>query len=92
MVQNARAKMESKGLDAIVANDVSRSDSGFDSDANEIMILLHDQPGDTKYPLMSKIDAAHKILDQVVRLRASRLERENKTAAASVQRDSNSSS
>jgi phosphopantothenoylcysteine decarboxylase/phosphopantothenate--cysteine ligase len=92
VLQNARQKMESKGLDAIVANDVSQSDSGFDSDTNEIVILTHDQPGEIKFPLLSKVEAAHKILDQVVRLRSNHFASEKRTAAASLQKESNASS
>jgi phosphopantothenoylcysteine decarboxylase/phosphopantothenate--cysteine ligase len=38
-VELARRKLEQKGLDAIVVNDISRSDIGFDVDANEVTIL-----------------------------------------------------
>lgn len=40
--QNAIAKMRKKNLDAIVANDVSRTDIGFESDDNEVRILFSD--------------------------------------------------
>ena len=36
---NARAKLEAKGVDFLVANDVSRADIGFGSDANEVVVL-----------------------------------------------------
>jgi phosphopantothenoylcysteine decarboxylase/phosphopantothenate--cysteine ligase len=39
---NAREKMRRKNLDAIVANDVSRSDIGFDSDSNEVRVYFSD--------------------------------------------------
>jgi phosphopantothenoylcysteine decarboxylase/phosphopantothenate--cysteine ligase len=39
---NALAKMRRKNLDAIVANDVSRSDIGFDSDSNEVRVHFSD--------------------------------------------------
>ena len=38
----AREKMRRKNLDAIVANDVSRDDIGFDSDDNEVLVLFSD--------------------------------------------------
>ena len=38
-VERARAKLERKGLDAIVVNDISRADIGFDSDQNEVTIV-----------------------------------------------------
>lgn len=70
VLTNAREKLVAKDLDAIVANDVSRSDSGFDSDMNAITILSRDTQNAQEFPLMPKLDAAHHILDEVVRLRA----------------------
>lgn len=40
---NARMKLEAKGCDLIVANDVSRSDIGFDSDENEAFLVFKDR-------------------------------------------------
>jgi phosphopantothenoylcysteine decarboxylase/phosphopantothenate--cysteine ligase len=40
--QNAIGKMRKKNLDAIVANDVSRADIGFESDDNEVRIFFSD--------------------------------------------------
>jgi phosphopantothenoylcysteine synthetase/decarboxylase len=40
---NARAKLEKKGCDLIVANDVSRSDIGFDSEENEALLVFKDR-------------------------------------------------
>ena len=69
LIANARAKLSSKQVDAIVANDVSRRDSGFDSEMNTISILSRDRETPLEYPKMSKIEAANRILDEVVRLR-----------------------
>jgi phosphopantothenoylcysteine decarboxylase/phosphopantothenate--cysteine ligase len=69
LLANAREKLTAKGLDAIVANDVSREDSGFDTENNAIVILVRDQTDPIELPLMSKLAAAHRILDEVVRLR-----------------------
>jgi len=41
-LENARQKLSSKTLDAIVANDVSREGVGFDSDRNAVTIITHD--------------------------------------------------
>lgn len=69
LVQNAEEKLHKKNLDLIVVNDVSRGDIGFQSDWNEVKIL--GRGGDcTEIPRMSKEDLAHKILDQIVALRA----------------------
>ena len=53
IVRHAMAKMKKKRLDAIVANDVSRTDIGFESDDNEVRILFSD--GEVReLPLASK--------------------------------------
>jgi phosphopantothenoylcysteine decarboxylase / phosphopantothenate---cysteine ligase len=69
LISHAREKLVGKGLDAIVANDVSREDAGFDSENNAVVILLHDNPQPIELPLMSKLETAHRILDEVVKLR-----------------------
>lgn len=69
VLKNARDKMNAKHLDAIVANDVSRSDGGFDSAQNAVTILSRDSSTPLQFPMMSKLDAAHRILDEIVRLR-----------------------
>jgi phosphopantothenoylcysteine decarboxylase / phosphopantothenate---cysteine ligase len=69
---HAREKLISKQLDAIVANDVSAPGAGFDSENNAMIILFRDQTETVDLPLMSKVEAAHRILDQVIKLRTSR--------------------
>jgi phosphopantothenoylcysteine decarboxylase / phosphopantothenate---cysteine ligase len=71
LLRNAREKLIGKSLDAIVANDVSRADAGFDSDNNAVTILLRDHSSPIELPLMSKIEVAHRILDEVAKLRQS---------------------
>ena len=67
LIQNARAKMKSKGLDMIVANDITAADAGFSSDDNRVAIL--DGEGVTeRLPLMSKYDVGVEILDRVRRI------------------------
>ena len=68
LLTHALAKLADKGLDAIVANDVSRTGAGFDSENNAVTILLRDNPP-VELPLMSKLEIAHRILDEVVKLR-----------------------
>lgn len=70
LLKHARAKLVSKGLDAVVANDVAREDAGFDSENNAVVILLRDDPQPVELPLMSKLEIAHRILDEVVKLRS----------------------
>jgi len=68
VLDNARDKLRSKNLDVIVANDVSRSDSGFDTQTNAITILTRNQEA-LELPLMSKREAADRILDTIINLR-----------------------
>ena len=70
LLGNAREKLMVKNLDAIVANDVSRNDSGFDSAMNAITIITRETQTPVQLPLMTKLDAAHCILDEIIRLRA----------------------
>ena len=67
-VAHGRDKLARKGLDAVVVNDISRPDIGFDADANEVTIVTAD--GETAVPRAPKPDVARAILDTVVRLRA----------------------
>jgi phosphopantothenoylcysteine decarboxylase/phosphopantothenate--cysteine ligase len=67
VIVNAREKLRSKNLDAIVANDVTREDSGFDSPTNAITIITATDSVDL--PVMSKREAADRILDVIVGLR-----------------------
>jgi phosphopantothenoylcysteine decarboxylase/phosphopantothenate--cysteine ligase len=69
LLTNAHAKLVEKDLDAIVANDVSGEGSGFDSENNAVVILLRDDQQPIELPLMSKLEIAHRILDEVVKLR-----------------------
>src|ERR1051325_9922069 len=69
VLANAREKLRSKKLDAIVANDVTREDSGFDSRTNAITIITRADDNPVELPVMSKSDAADRILDAIVKLR-----------------------
>ena len=69
VVANAREKLRSKNLDAIVANDVTRSDSGFDTTTNAITIITAKNTDPLELPALSKSEAANRILDVVVSLR-----------------------
>jgi len=66
-VENGRAKLLRKGVDAIVVNDVSREGVGFDSDVNGATFLTASTAQDL--PEMSKRKLADRILDEVVALR-----------------------
>jgi phosphopantothenoylcysteine decarboxylase/phosphopantothenate--cysteine ligase len=66
-LDRAREKLERKGADAIVLNDVSRSEIGFESAENEVMIV--ERGGEHHVPLASKEEVANAILDRVEALR-----------------------
>lgn len=67
-MENARKKLETKFLDAIVLNDVSQPGIGFDSERNAVTILTHS--GTVNVPETSKWEVAHRVLDAVVKLKA----------------------
>jgi phosphopantothenoylcysteine decarboxylase/phosphopantothenate--cysteine ligase len=67
VLENARKKLASKSLDAIVVNDVSREGVGFDSDRNAVTIITHSEV--VAVPETSKWEVAQRVLDQVVKLR-----------------------
>jgi phosphopantothenoylcysteine decarboxylase/phosphopantothenate--cysteine ligase len=66
---NARAKLEAKGIDLLVANDVSQAGIGFDAEDNEVVLI--DRWGGTRpLPRMPKSAVADAILSEILRLRA----------------------
>lgn len=68
LLENARKKLVSKRVDAIVLNDVSRKDIGFNAEENEVVIVT---AGETvNVPKCDKQEIAQKILEAAVRLRA----------------------
>ena len=67
VLENARRKLVSKSLDAVVVNDVSREGVGFDSDRNAVTIITHSEV--VEVPETTKWEVAQRVLDQVVRLR-----------------------
>jgi phosphopantothenoylcysteine decarboxylase / phosphopantothenate---cysteine ligase len=77
-VEIARAKLTDKGLDALVVNDISRSDIGFDVDANEVTILTSNgspenpRIDERHVPRATKAKVAEAILDAVGSLRDGR--------------------
>jgi phosphopantothenoylcysteine decarboxylase/phosphopantothenate--cysteine ligase len=66
-LENARKKLASKSLDAIVVNDVSREGVGFDSDRNAVSIITQHEV--VEVPETTKWEVAQRVLDQVARLR-----------------------
>jgi phosphopantothenoylcysteine decarboxylase / phosphopantothenate---cysteine ligase len=68
VLENAAAKLRSKHLDVMVANDVTQPGAGFDVDTNIVTLLFADG---RRQPLekMSKLEVAHHIFDALVKLR-----------------------
>lgn len=70
VLENARQKLVSKNLDAVVVNDVSREGVGFDSDRNAVTIITREEV--VEIPETTKWEVAQRVLDQVARLRQQR--------------------
>jgi phosphopantothenoylcysteine decarboxylase/phosphopantothenate--cysteine ligase len=68
-LEHARAKLTAKSVDAVVFNDISRADIGFESELNEVTILT--DAGAEILPRASKLSIASAILDAVQSLRES---------------------
>lgn len=66
-IANAREKLSKKGLDMIVANDVTQDGAGFAVDTNIATLITAN--GQTAYPLMQKRELADHILDSALALR-----------------------
>ncbi len=71
LLANARSKLRSKGVDLVVANDITLPDAGFGTDTNKAWLV--DDSGDAELPLMSKYDVAMAILDRVAGLLAKKV-------------------
>ena len=65
-LERAPAKLRAKGIDLLVANDVSEPGSGFGTETNRVVILDRAGAADA-LPLLSKREVADRILDRVVR-------------------------
>ena len=65
LVGNAKQKLKKKGLDVVVANDVTANDSGFGTDTNRVTII--DRKGKIdSLPLLTKREVAERVLNKVV--------------------------
>jgi phosphopantothenoylcysteine decarboxylase/phosphopantothenate--cysteine ligase len=77
-VELGHGKLVQKGLDAIVVNDISRGDIGFDADANEVTLIVAGGNGDGESTATIEIarapksQVAEEILDAVWKLRDAR--------------------
>ena len=66
MLRNSRAKLEKKNLDMVAANNLKVEGAGFQGDTNVLTLITRDE--EVSLPLMSKEDAALKILDKILLL------------------------
>lgn len=67
LLENAAEKLKSKGLDFIAANDISAKDAGFGVETNRITLLFANGTQEN-LPLISKSEAAEKIIEHIARL------------------------
>ena len=66
MIGNSRAKLEKKNLDMVAANNLKVEGAGFQGDTYVLTLITQDE--EVSLPLMSKEDAALKILDKIISL------------------------
>ena len=64
MIGNSRVKLTRKNLDMVSANNVKMAGAGFQGDTNVLTLITQDE--EVSLPLMSKEDAAGKILDKIL--------------------------
>lgn len=67
VVTYAKIKMSKKGLDLVVANDITKKGAGFNTDTNIATIVT--RTDETELPLMTKRELADRILDEIKKLR-----------------------
>ncbi len=68
MLENSRKKLEKKHLDMIVANNLKQAGAGFGTDTNIVTMITPQE--EIALELLSKEDAAHAIVEQILKLRA----------------------
>ncbi|MCY7376069.1 MAG: bifunctional phosphopantothenoylcysteine decarboxylase/phosphopantothenate--cysteine ligase CoaBC, partial [Pyrinomonadaceae bacterium] len=67
VIEYAKSKMAKKNLDLVVANDITQTGAGFNTDTNIATIITREN--EISLPLMPKRELADKILDEVIKLR-----------------------
>ena len=70
LIRHATDKLRGKNLDLIVANDITQSGSGFDSETNVVTLIDNRDPTPRTLPQLAKRDAAQRILDRITELRS----------------------
>ncbi|NBK77620.1 bifunctional phosphopantothenoylcysteine decarboxylase/phosphopantothenate--cysteine ligase CoaBC [bacterium D16-76] len=65
LVENSRQKLTKKGIDMVCANSLRQAGAGFGGETNVLTLIT--QAGEEPLPLLSKEDAAHRVLDAILR-------------------------
>ena len=68
MLENSRVKLDKKNIDMVVANNLKIAGSGFDTDTNVVTMISKEE--EIQLELLSKAEVAHKILDEILKLKA----------------------
>ena len=68
MLENSRVKLDKKNIDMVVANNLKIAGSGFGTDTNVVTIISKEE--EIQLELLSKAEVAHKILDEILKLKA----------------------
>ena len=67
LIENSTAKLKKKGLDMICANSLRTEGAGFGTDTNIITLITED--GTEELEKMTKLEAAHRIFDKLMKMR-----------------------
>ncbi len=70
LIENSRKKLEKKNLDIVAANSLREEGAGFGVDTNVLTLITKD--GETELPMLTKEEAAHRLLDRIAGLRGER--------------------
>ena len=68
MLENSRVKLDKKNIDMVVANNLKIAGSGFGTDTNVVTMISKEE--EIQLELLSKAEVAHKILDEILKLKA----------------------
>nr|WP_288690714.1 bifunctional phosphopantothenoylcysteine decarboxylase/phosphopantothenate--cysteine ligase CoaBC [uncultured Anaerotignum sp.] len=68
MLENSRVKLDKKNVDMVVANNLKIAGSGFGTDTNVVTMISKEE--EIQLELLSKAEVAHKILDEILKLKA----------------------
>ena len=67
MLENSKEKLTKKNIDMIVANNLKTEGAGFGTDTNVITLITKEST--EQFPIMSKEECAHKIIDKILELK-----------------------